>query len=319
MVCIRHFLHIVDLLCSGRGSFLALSAAGHILKGARVYTRPHKFGPHRGSLVRSPGVQNRGELALFAGSLSAEPEPSRTIETHTKQMITRFSHVLLDMSTTTTYRAVLYYKDTFFFAHWQPSLLVPRVFLALSAVGHAVGGGSVHYTQVWAPAGLRGARSGRSKSRRAGSFRGIVFRRARAKQDDGNPHRTSDSQIFACSAGCKKKLAPRLAAWPSRISSVGTCPPHTSSVGTWSRRTSALLACNSSRAWSSFLRGWCFFMCILRCEVLRMKYVLFRMTNRNISHTAAQLVALRNYACCVHLLKLICRLSTVDLETSMFG
>ena len=53
-------------------------------------------------------------------------------------------------------------------------------------------------SQVWAPAGLRGACSGRSKSRRAGSYRGLAFRRP-AKQDRGNPHNTNDQQVFACS------------------------------------------------------------------------------------------------------------------------
>ena len=46
-------------------------------------------------------------------------------------------------------------------------------FLARSAGGHA-GGKHVLTAQVWAPAGLRGARSGRSKSRRAGSFAGVL-------------------------------------------------------------------------------------------------------------------------------------------------
>ena len=60
------------------------------------------------------------------------------------------------------------------------------VFFAFSAAGHA-GGLAVRFTQVSSPAGLRGARSGRSKSRQAGSFRGIAFRRVRDNQATGNP------------------------------------------------------------------------------------------------------------------------------------
>ena len=41
--------------------------------------------------------------------------------------------------------------------------------------------------QDWSPARFRGACNGRSKSRGAGSFRGIAFRRARAEQVHGNP------------------------------------------------------------------------------------------------------------------------------------
>ena len=52
-------------------------------------------------------------------------------------------------------------------------------FLALSAAGH------VHLAQVWAPAGLRGARPGRSKWGELVSNHGIAFRRARASRDNG--------------------------------------------------------------------------------------------------------------------------------------
>ena len=58
-------------------------------------------------------------------------------------------------------------------------------FLALSAAGHA-GGPRVLTAPVWAPAGLRGACSGRSKSRELESNHGIAFRRARASQAHGN-------------------------------------------------------------------------------------------------------------------------------------
>ena len=75
-------------------------------------------------------------------------------------------------------------------------------FLALSAAGHAEGPRIYSKAQAWAPAGLRGALTGRSKSRGAGSFRGITFRRDRAKQDDGNPHKINDhrrsSHVLLC-------------------------------------------------------------------------------------------------------------------------
>ena len=56
-------------------------------------------------------------------------------------------------------------------------------FLALSAAAHG-GGPHAHYAQVWAPAELNGARSGRSKSRELASHHGIAYCRVRASQVD---------------------------------------------------------------------------------------------------------------------------------------
>ena len=67
-------------------------------------------------------------------------------------------------------------------------------FLALSAAGHA-GGPRVITAQVWAPAGLRGACSGLSKSRELASNHGIAFRRPRANQ----AHRKPRTVIFSFS------------------------------------------------------------------------------------------------------------------------
>ena len=44
-------------------------------------TLRRKLGPGPGFVARSLGVQSCGELTLFAGSLSAEPEPARPMET----------------------------------------------------------------------------------------------------------------------------------------------------------------------------------------------------------------------------------------------
>ena len=53
--------------------------------------------------------------------------------------------------------------------------------------------------QVWVPGGLRGACSGRSKSRNLASDHGVVaFRGARAEQDNGKPA----CQLF-CSTAVK--------------------------------------------------------------------------------------------------------------------
>ena len=41
--------------------------------------------------------------------------------------------------------------------------------------------------QVWVPGGVRGACSGRSKSRNLASNHGVAFRGARAEQDNGKP------------------------------------------------------------------------------------------------------------------------------------
>ena len=44
-------------------------------------TLRRECGPPPGSVARALGIQSRGELALFAGSLSAQPDPSRSMET----------------------------------------------------------------------------------------------------------------------------------------------------------------------------------------------------------------------------------------------
>ena len=72
------FWHIGEVFCSGRGSFLALSSAGH--KGARVYAR-RKLGPRPGSEARALSVRSRAIWQVIAGSLSAEREPTSPTET----------------------------------------------------------------------------------------------------------------------------------------------------------------------------------------------------------------------------------------------
>ena len=75
--CIKYstfFLHIGQLFSSGRGSFLALSAAGD--EGARVYSR-RKLGPRPGSVARALGIQSRAKWQLITGSLSSEAEPHK--------------------------------------------------------------------------------------------------------------------------------------------------------------------------------------------------------------------------------------------------
>ena len=49
-----------------------------------MYSR-RKFGPRPGSVASAVGVQSRASWQEITGSLSAEPEPSRTMETHTKK------------------------------------------------------------------------------------------------------------------------------------------------------------------------------------------------------------------------------------------
>ena len=74
------------------------------------------------------------------------------------------------------------------------------------------------FAQAWAPAGLCGACSGLSTSRGAGSSPGIAFRRARAKQDDGN--RTI--QHLRCCCCCIMSLSHR----PSISQSSLLCGSH---------------------------------------------------------------------------------------------
>ena len=61
----------------------------------------------------------------------------------------------------------------------------------------AQGGRAYTTAQVWAPAGLRGARSGHSKSRELASNHGIALRRGRASQDNGNPHFSFDAPLVS--------------------------------------------------------------------------------------------------------------------------
>lgn len=68
------------------------SIAGHFsrsqprgVQGPRLCTA-RKFGPRSDAVTRALGVRSRGVLALFAGLLSAEPEPSRMLETHANKM-----------------------------------------------------------------------------------------------------------------------------------------------------------------------------------------------------------------------------------------
>ena len=76
---------------------------------------------------------------------------------------------------------------TFFFAEYEAFRFRSRVFHR--ALGMRGMQGTRLYTtlQVWVPGGLRGACSGRSKSRNLASHHGIAFRRARADQANGNP------------------------------------------------------------------------------------------------------------------------------------
>ena len=63
-------------------------------------------------------------------------------------------------------------------------------------------GAFLHTTvQVWVPGGLRGACSGRSKSRKLASIHGVAFRGAGAEQDNGKP----TCQLF-CSTAVKTLL-----------------------------------------------------------------------------------------------------------------
>ena len=89
----------------------------------------------------------------------------------------------------------------FTFSAPRPRFLFrPLVFLSRCRPrGHA--GARVYTTaQVWVPAGLRGACSGRSQSRNLASNRGEAFRRVRAKQDDGSPTVLHD--LFCCCCCC---------------------------------------------------------------------------------------------------------------------
>ena len=69
----------IGQIFSDRGPFLALSAAGHA--GGPACTPRRKCGSRPGSVMRALGVQSRAIWQVIAGSLSAELEPIRRIET----------------------------------------------------------------------------------------------------------------------------------------------------------------------------------------------------------------------------------------------
>ena len=60
----------------------------------RVYTR-HKFGPRMGSWARALGVQNCASWQVIAGSLSADPEPTRPMESPQISILSLFCALLL--------------------------------------------------------------------------------------------------------------------------------------------------------------------------------------------------------------------------------
>ena len=83
-------------------------------------TQRHKCGSRPGSVARAPGVQSRASWQVIMGSLSAEPEPSMTMEPHTTKMKNRFSRVLCCV-----YQLVCTYHSSHL--AWSPGYLAPRV------------------------------------------------------------------------------------------------------------------------------------------------------------------------------------------------
>ena len=63
------------------------SALGCGARRGPACTLQSKIGPRPGSVARALGVQSRSELPLCARSLSAEPEPTRHIETPKLQFV----------------------------------------------------------------------------------------------------------------------------------------------------------------------------------------------------------------------------------------
>ena len=98
-----------------------------------------------------------------------------------------------DLKSTTSRRGTLYYVPIlwlFTFARFFPALV--GIFSRSRPRGTQ--GGRLYSTgQVWVPGGLRGACSGRSKSRNMAINHGVAFRGARAEQDYGKP----TCQLFA--------------------------------------------------------------------------------------------------------------------------
>ena len=75
---IDFFLRIGKLLSSGLGSFLTLSAAGHA-GGAPEHHRA-RLGPGRAPSRVFCTIKSRESWQVITGSLSAELEPSKTLE-----------------------------------------------------------------------------------------------------------------------------------------------------------------------------------------------------------------------------------------------
>ena len=75
------FLDISTLFSGARGSFLALSAAGH--PGGPPVHHGASLGHGFGSVARALGVQSRDTWQAIAGLLSAELDPSKAMENPT--------------------------------------------------------------------------------------------------------------------------------------------------------------------------------------------------------------------------------------------
>ena len=86
----------------------------------------------------------------------------------------------------TLYVIILYVRQSFFLDTCTLFSGGRGSFLALLTAGRA-GGPSAHHGASSAPAGLRGACSGRSNSPNMASSHGVAFRGARAEQDNGKP------------------------------------------------------------------------------------------------------------------------------------
>ena len=79
-------------------------------------------------MARAPGIQGRASWQVNTGSLSAEPDPSRTMEIHTKRNDHgRFSRVLLCVTARTSRAATLQQQTRFkLLPLWQQqTVLVP--------------------------------------------------------------------------------------------------------------------------------------------------------------------------------------------------
>ena len=132
---------VVCLKCTSLHMFHALlgrprvvsHALGCGVRRGPARTPRRKCGSRPGSVARALGVQSRAIWKVIAGSLSAEPEPTRPIETK-KYRSFHLSVAVYEIPEAVKGKAATVQQPCFnIFPWWQPRTVLLRVFVSVRA------------------------------------------------------------------------------------------------------------------------------------------------------------------------------------------